>query len=234
MKLKALLAATATALAPVALLGVSAPASASTGPVATISVPNITIKSMQDVKVYGTLTDPSVVGSFGQADWNMAQNVNTSPVGLWVFWKGQVTDWATEFIPGLSLLGEYHAYPDGATNDNGDPVKQNAVTYYIRAASKTAVKVTRNGSVLTILAGATYYDTELNYGTKGAWVPYSGRKITIYLWAGGKWKAWKSYTTGKSGNITAFTVKSAAKQKFYAATANGNVVWGNASPAVTK
>ena len=62
-----------------------------------------------------------------------------------------------------------------------------------------------------VMAGATYYDTKLDGGTKGAWVPYAGQKITIYLWAGGKWKAWRTYVTGTNGNISAFTVKSAGK-----------------------
>jgi hypothetical protein len=217
-----------------ALLGAGASASAATTPVATITVPNITVKSMQNVNVYGTLTNPSVTGASGGGYWQMAQNVNSAVAGAWWLYKGHVTDSATGFTPGSDALGTYHAYPEGATDNGGKTIGQNEATFYIREASKTALKVTRSGSALTILAGATYYNTKLDGGSMGAWVPYAGQKVTIYLMAGGKWKAWKSYATGKNGNITAFTVQSAAKQKFYAATADGNIVWGNASPAVTK
>jgi len=212
--------------------------SAQAATIATISVPNISITSMTPQNVWGTLTNPSVLGPYGDAQWNMQRGPNYSPVGLWYLYPGHAKDYAESFYPGMDPLGTYVATPAGATytdaNFNSQAVAQNTPTFYIREGSAAGIAVTRSGNYVTTQGYAKFYNCTLDYGTRGAWQVWKSHPVRIEQLRSGKWVGIKTMYTTSNGKTPVFRFVWSAKTSYRAVSGTTSTTWGATSPVATK
>jgi hypothetical protein len=169
---------------------------------ANISVKSIAITSMNPVNVTATLTNPAVLGSYGDASWSMKPNANTAYGPGWYFWNGHFTD-SVQYYPGSDPVGVWHAYPSEAEDTNWNALAQNTATFYIKLGSRLSVASSRSGRYVSISGHASYYRTDLDYGTRGAWVNWTGQRVAIQVLAGTRWVEVAARVTDKNGNISA-------------------------------
>jgi hypothetical protein len=224
-----------------AIVGAAGAAAHAATPQANLSVPNITITSMNDVKVWGTLTNPSVLGTWGTAVWNMQRGRNYASVGDWYVYNvttgNHTTAYAQAFTPGVDPLGTYYAYPNSATSVDSNftqtDIAQNTVTFYIREGSKIGLAVSRSGTTLTFRATASYYNDSLNHGTQGAWQHRPNVHLDIQYLSGKTWKTHAVVSSGKTGTVT-IKMTVPAVNTWRVAVGGTSTIWNATSATVKK
>lgn len=195
---------------------------------ANIFVASVHITSNQPANVRATLTDPSVLGSLGWADWNMARNASYTPVGFWSLWEGHATD-TTQWFPD-EALGTWHALPDGDDNSNAQHIPQNTVAFYIREGSRISLRAVRSGRSVKLSAHVTRYNDDEDFGLHGGWVVWPGQIVTISYLSAGKWHAVKCLLVGKKGSTASVTLP--ASREYHATDGSSVTIWGATSNTV--
>jgi hypothetical protein len=216
-----------------AAAGFVSPASASTQ--AVIRVPNISVTSMRDVAICGTVANPGVVGN-GYADWDMARDLNHTSLWSWFFApsSGQTRDCSPVFTPGdesLEPLGTWHAYPDPLTSTG---ISQNTATFYIRLGSAAGIAVTRSGKYVAVQGYAKHYWDQFNYGLSGGWQVWPNHPVAIERYQGGKWVRIKLMYTGSNGKTPIYQFAYTINAHYRAVSGTTSTIWGATSGIVTK
>jgi hypothetical protein len=237
MKIKHLLFGAGASLAAIGVaVGMTGAAHAST--TTNISIPNVSITSMNNLtvpaKVSGAVSGGSVYYAW---DVKASPNYSDSSTHALGAYSGYLGEWAddVQWWPGLNPLGEYHAYPSaswGAT----DPGAENTATFYVRLGAREQIGVSRSGSRVSVRACVQRYnDNEDGYYGRGGWQNWTGHYTTIYqfrsggIYGKGRWVGIKSMVTGSNGCTSTYTFTYGLKREYKGVTAGTSTIWGATS-----
>lgn len=207
---------------------------ASTADAAQIHVNNVSVTSMNTYSISGWVSGGDRSGN-SIYDWTLKTSSNVADGSQ--SWVGGVVgvpgsmDWITQYSPGYSPLGTFHAYP---VSDATDPSAENTATFYVKQGSHARTYATRSGSKVSVRACVQRYNDRLDYGTRGAWQNWASQTVLIQQQRSGKWYNLRWMTSGSNGCTPTYTFTYQATRNYKALVGQTSTIWNSISPWVAK